>query len=134
VRVGLASLGKTLDRVFGKKKKEEEENPVDMKELPSAPSPIQETVYLKALPLKDLSDLDEIKNELKTGNILILKISPLAKKSVEDVKVAVSELYDYVQTIHGDIARLGEERIVMTPPSIRIWREHIPTEETSTAA
>jgi len=132
--VGLASLGKTLDRVFGKKKKEEEENPVEMKELPSAPSSIQETVYLKALPLKDLSDLDEIKNELKTGNILIVKISPLAKKSVEDVKVAVSELYDYVQIIHGDIARLGEERIVMTPPSIRIWREHIPTEETSTAA
>ena len=131
--MGLANLGKTLDRVFGKKKKEEE-NPVEMKELPSAPSPIQETVYLKALPLKDLSDLDEIKNELKTGNILIVKISPLAKKSVEDVKVAVSELYDYVQTIHGDIARLGEERIVMTPPSIRIWREHVPAEETSTAA
>jgi len=80
-------------------------------------------VYLKALPLRTLDDVDVVKHEVKSGNILILKISPLAKKSVEDVKRAVSELYDFVQVIGGDIARLGEERVVLTPSFVRIWRE-----------
>ena len=84
------------------------------------------TVYLKALPLRDLEDVDAIKREVKEGNILILKVSPLAKKSVNDVKRAVSELIEFAQGVGGDIARLGEERVVITPSSIRIWREKTP--------
>ena len=128
----MSNIGKVFERVFGKRKKEEKT--VEIEEISSKPSPVQETIYLKALPLRDLSDVEEMKSELKTGNILIVKVSPLAKKSVEDVKIAVNELYEYVQLIHGDIARLGEERIVMTPPPVRIWRERVPIEGRSTAA
>lgn len=80
-------------------------------------------VYLKALPLRDLEDVDMVKREVKSGNILILKVSPLARKSIDDVKRAVSELLEFTQLVGGDIARLGEERVVITPSSIRIWRE-----------
>ena len=128
----MSNIGKVFERVFGKRKKEEKI--VEIEEISSKPSPVQETIYLKALPLRDLSDVEEMKSELKTGNILIVKVSPLAKKSVEDVKIAVNELYEYVQLIHGDIARLGEERIVMTPPPVRIWRARVPIEGRSTAA
>ena len=86
----------------------------------------QGKTYLKAMPLRDLSDLDAIKNEVKNGNILILRITPLASKSIEDVKRAVTELYEFAETIGGDIARLGEERVVICPPDIRIWREKTP--------
>jgi len=79
--------------------------------------------YLKAMPLRDLSDLEEIKTEVKSGNILILRITPLASKNIEDVKRAVNELYEFAESISGDIARLGEERIVICPNNIRIWRE-----------
>lgn len=79
--------------------------------------------YLKALPLRALEDLDVIKREIKSGNILILKVSPLAMKSVDDVKAAVSELVEFTKSVGGDIARLGEERVVITPGHIRIWRE-----------
>jgi len=75
--------------------------------------------------LRSLEDVDEIKREVKSGNILILKVTPLAKKSLDDVKRAVVELHEFTQQIGGDIARLGEERVVITPPSIRIWREKI---------
>lgn len=128
----MSNIGRTLERVFGRRKKGEKT--VEIEELPSKPSPIQETIYLKALPLRDLGDVEEMKSELKMGNILIVKVSPLAEKSINDVKVAVSELYEYVQLIHGDIARLGEERIVMTPSSVRIWRERISPEGRPTAA
>jgi len=79
--------------------------------------------YLKAMPLRDLSDLEAIKNEVKNGNVLILRITPLASKSIEDVKHAVNELYEFAESIGGDIARLGEERVVICPQNIRIWRE-----------
>lgn len=82
--------------------------------------------YLKAMPLRDLADLDDVKNQVKTGNILILRITPLADKNIEDVKRAVNELCEFAESVGGDIARLGEERVVICPPKVRIWREKTP--------
>ncbi len=82
--------------------------------------------YLKAMPLRELSDLENIKNEVKNGNIIILRVTPLASKSIEDVKTAVNELYQFADSMGGDIARLGEERVVICPKTIRIWREKSP--------
>jgi hypothetical protein len=79
--------------------------------------------YLKAMPLRDLSDLDSVKTEVKSGNILILRITPLANKSVDDVKRAVNELSEFAESVGGDIARLGEERVVICPSNVKIWRE-----------
>jgi SepF-like predicted cell division protein (DUF552 family) len=89
-------------------------------------------VYLKALPLRSLEDVNVVKEEVKSGNILILRVSPLAKKSVEDVKRAVNQLCEFTESIGGDIARLGEERVVVTPSSVRIWREKTTDSETRT--
>jgi len=86
---------------------------------------VERSTYVKAYPLSNLSDVDQIKNEVKLGNILIVRITPLAKKSVEETKIAVNELCEYVRDEGGDIARLGEERIVVTPRAVRIWRERI---------
>lgn len=82
--------------------------------------------YLKALPLRDLSDLDAVKNEVKSGNIMILRITPLANKNIDDVKRAVNELCEFAESVGGDIARLGEERVVICPPGVKIWREKTP--------
>jgi SepF-like predicted cell division protein (DUF552 family) len=82
----------------------------------------QKKPYLKAMPLRNLADVEVIKHELTLGNILILKITPLARKSIDDVKQAVNELSVFIQSIGGDIASLGEERVVIVPASVRIWR------------
>jgi SepF-like predicted cell division protein (DUF552 family) len=106
--------------LFRKPRKEEDEKAA------SAPLEDKEALgktYLKAMPLRELSDLEAIKSEVKNGNILILRITPLASKSIEDVKRAVNELYEFAESISGDIARLGEERVVICPQNIRIWRE-----------
>jgi len=86
-------------------------------------------IYLRALLLRSLHDVETVKREVESGNILILRISALAKKSVEDVKRAVDELCQFIEFIGGDIARLGEERVVVTPASVRIWREKSDMEE-----
>jgi SepF-like predicted cell division protein (DUF552 family) len=92
-------------------------------ELEASAQIIECKTYLKAIPLRDLSDIEDIKLEVQNGNILILRITPLASKSVESVKSAVNELYAFAESIGGDIARLGEERVVICPKNIKVWRE-----------
>jgi uncharacterized protein len=79
-------------------------------------------VYLKALTLRDITDMTAIKEDMKKHMILILRVTPLAQKDVEELRKVVEELYSYCQDVGGDIARLGEERIVVTPPGVKIWR------------
>jgi uncharacterized protein len=104
-------------------KQEITQTPVEQKpEVTESPS----KTYLKAMPLRELFDIENIKTEVKNGNIIILRVTPLASKSIEDVKSAVNELYQFAESIGGDIARLGEERVVICPKTIRIWREKSP--------
>jgi uncharacterized protein len=79
-------------------------------------------VYLKALTLRDISDISSVKEDIKKHMILILRVTPLAQKDLEDLRKVVEDLYSYAQSVGGDVARLGEERIVITPPGVKIWR------------
>ncbi len=108
-----------------------EKAPKKDKKEPKKPdsTPIEDKkteTYLRAMPLRSLSDLESIKDEVTKGNILILRITPLANKNIEEVKQAVNDLYDFTESKNGDIARLGEERIVICPEKIKIWREKTP--------
>jgi hypothetical protein len=96
----------------------------------------QSKIYLKAMSLKDVKDVENVKEEINNGNIIILRVTPLANKSLDDVKNAVNELYQFSGSVGGDIARLGEERVVICPKNIRIWREKTPaqTDNLPTAA
>ncbi len=79
-------------------------------------------MLLKALQLRSAEDLQSIQDDVAKRTIVILRVTPLAQKSVEDLKTVVEQLYEFATSIGGDIARLGEERIVITPPGVRIWR------------
>jgi uncharacterized protein len=79
-------------------------------------------VYLKALTLRDITDSAVIKEDIKKQMIIILRVTPLAQKDVEELRKVVEDLYSHIQLVGGDIARLGEERIVITPPGVKIWR------------
>ncbi len=79
-------------------------------------------IYVKALPLRVLTDLEVLKEEVAAGHVLIVKITPIVKRSSEEAKSAINDLVEFVKGMGGDIARLGEERIVITPPSVKIWR------------
>ncbi len=126
----MSSLGKTFGKIV------RNQRDVETSEKNKTSEEQTSRIYLKALPLRKLSDLETIKQEVESGNVLIVKISPLANKSVDDVKTAVNELCEFVKLVNGDIARLGEERIVITPTDVRVWREKPvqPEEEVPTAA
>jgi uncharacterized protein len=79
-------------------------------------------VYLKAITLREPADVECIKEDLNKQMIIIMRVTPLAQKSVDELRRVIDELYKYVQTVGGDIARLGEERVVITPEKVKIWR------------
>jgi SepF-like predicted cell division protein (DUF552 family) len=102
------------------------EQPVEQPPQEAESAEALSKTYLKAMPLRELSDIENVKAEVSDGNIIILKVTPLAQKSIEDVKTAVNDLYQFAENTGGDIARLGEERIVICPKTVRIWREKTP--------
>ncbi len=82
----------------------------------------QNPTYLKAITIRDISDVHAIKDDIKKNMILVLRVTPLAQKDVTQLRKVVEELYTYAKSSGADIARLGEERIIVTPPGVKIWR------------
>lgn len=78
--------------------------------------------YLKAITIRDPSDLHSIKEDIKKNMILILRVTPLAQKDVEKLRKVVEDLYTIAKNADADIARLGEERIIVTPSGVKIWK------------
>lgn len=78
--------------------------------------------YLKALTIRDISDVHSIKEDIKRDMILILRVTPLAQKDVAELRKAVEMLYSVAKSEDAEIARLGEERIIVAPSSIKIWK------------
>jgi uncharacterized protein len=87
----------------------------------SPKNPQNRHIYLKTFTLRDTKDLDDIKRDIERKMIIIIRITPLAQKDVGDLKNVVEVLYDSVTSLGGDMARLGEERIILTPPDVKIW-------------
>lgn len=79
-------------------------------------------ILLKALALKSVEDIPKIQEDVANKTIVILKVTPLAQKSLDELKSSVEQLYEYATSVGGDIARLGDERVVITPPGVKIWR------------
>ena len=78
--------------------------------------------YLKAITIRDSSDIHTINEDIKKGMVLILRVTPLAQKDVKKLRKMVEELYVIARDSNADIARLGEERIIVTPPNVKIWK------------
>jgi len=84
-------------------------------------NPVNRSIYLKTFTLRDPKDLDEIKKDIERKMIIIIRITPLAQKDVGDLKNVVESLYESITLLGGDMARLGEERIILTPSDVKIW-------------
>ena len=66
--------------------------------------------------------IDYYFENIKKGMILILRVTPLAQKDVEKLRKVIEELYVIARNAGADIARLGEERIIVTPTNVKIWK------------
>ena len=74
------------------------------------------------MTIRDASDIHSIQDDIKRDMILILRVTPLAQKDVEQLRKVVEQLYSIAKTADAEIARLGEERIIVAPSNIKIWK------------
>ena len=84
-------------------------------------NPLNKPIYLKTFTLRDAKDIKEIEKDIERNMIIIIRITPSAQKDVGDLKNVVESLYNSVTLLGGDMARLGEERIILTPADVKIW-------------
>ncbi len=109
-------LGKTLG-VSKEINLEEYMNAAEMEDVDVMHEPADH--YVKPVSLQQQTDVDLIKKELSTGNIVLLNITEMAKRP-NTLKSVVDDLKGYAEKIDGDIARLDAEKILLTPGKIKI--------------
>jgi hypothetical protein len=81
--------------------------------------------YIKPLALMQESDLAVIEAELQKKNIILLNISEMAKRP-NTLKGIIDKLKVYVAKTNGDIARLDEVKILLTPSKVKIIKSRKP--------
>jgi len=79
-----------------------------------------EPIYVKSMDLRSLVDVQEVADELRAGNIVILDIAQLMNQDPAELKRAIDQLKGITQGVGGDIGRLTEAKVIATPKFIRI--------------
>jgi uncharacterized protein len=75
--------------------------------------------YVKPIALQTEADMKIVEEELGNKNIILLNVSPIARNAVK-LKTAVTDLKKFVQTINGDMARIDDDKILVTPHNVKI--------------
>lgn len=75
--------------------------------------------YVKPIALQADSDLKLVEEELASRNIVLLNIGHYAKNPSK-LKGAVEHLRNAVSRLGGDIARIDEDKILLTPGKVKI--------------
>lgn len=81
--------------------------------------------YVKPVSLQQQTDADLIKKELEGGNIILMNIAEMSKRP-NTLKTIVDDLKGYTDKIGGDIARLDDAKILLTPGKIKIIKSKKP--------
>lgn len=76
--------------------------------------------YVKPMVLKADTDLKKIAKELKDGNTVLLNITALIKRNPLRLKEKINKLKRFLEDLDGDIARISEDKLILTPARIKI--------------
>ncbi|MGC8495939.1 MAG: cell division protein SepF [Candidatus Micrarchaeia archaeon] len=115
------SIYEKLGKVFGVSTKEldveEYMNAAEMDNVDVMHEPADH--YIKPVALQTESDAELIKKELSNNNIVLMNITEMEKRP-NTLKTIVDDLKAFTDKIDGDIARIDNEKILITPKKIKI--------------
>jgi hypothetical protein len=78
--------------------------------------------FVKPIALEGEGDVNVVENELSKGNIILLNFAPLAKQQTR-LRNVIGELKGYTSKINGDVARIGDNLLILTPEAIKIVKK-----------
>jgi len=121
-------MAKFLDKLIGGGKKAkseaEEYQELDLSEYEEGFKGEAANSYIKIAELSGLDLMPELKKQVYEGNILMIDISALNKDKLNKDR-AIKDLKAVVNDVHGDIAMIKEDQIIVTPRGMRIDRQKL---------
>ncbi len=121
-------MGKFIDSIFGGGKKSkidvDEYQELDLSEYEEGFEGETPSTYIKIAELAGLEIMPELKKQVYEGNVLMIDVSP-AKKDKLVFDRAIKDLKQVVNDVHGDIAMIKEDQVIVTPGGMRIDRQKL---------
>ena len=79
--------------------------------------------FIRVLTIEEFSDAEVVLDYLRDrNNILILKIKPRLVQEKMELKRTLKRIQRTTAAIGGDIAGVKEDVIIVTPPTVQIYR------------
>ncbi|MCX8197759.1 MAG: cell division protein SepF [Candidatus Micrarchaeota archaeon] len=75
--------------------------------------------YVKPIALESEADVSVIMDELKAKNIILLNVSPMSKQP-NKLRQTIDNIKMFITKINGDIARIDNDKILLTPSKVKI--------------
>ncbi len=117
-------LGKELGSGKKAKSNTEEYQELDLSEFEEGFKDEPAGTYIRIAELSALDIMPELKKQIYGGNILMIDVSPSRQdKMVFDR--AIKDLKQVVNDVHGDIAMIKEDQVIVTPRGVRIDRQKL---------
>jgi len=79
--------------------------------------------FVKPLTLATDADIEAVLTEAKAGNIILLNIGGLSRRNAIKLKELITKIKSGVDEIDGDIARISQERVLITPSKVKIIKK-----------
>jgi len=105
------------------------EESVDLEDFLNNLDEVEEETYddadafVKPMDLAVEADVTAIVSEAKNGNIVLVNIADLAKRNALKLKELIGQVKNEVRTIDGDIARISQGRVLVTPSKVKIIKK-----------
>ncbi len=80
--------------------------------------------FVRIAELSGLEIMPELKKQVYDGSILMIDVSPTKKDKLVFDR-AIKDLKQVVSDVHGDIAMIKEDQIIVTPRGVRIDRQKL---------
>jgi len=80
--------------------------------------------YVKVIDLNSLDKIETIRKDLLKGNVVITDIEEISSggKNSTLLQMVLRELKNKVEEVHGEIARLSEQRLIIIPSDMKFVR------------
>jgi SepF-like predicted cell division protein (DUF552 family) len=119
---------KSIEKLFGSGKKPksdaEEYEELDLSEFEEGFKDEPASMFVRVAELNSLDIMPELKKQIYEGNVVFIDVSP-AKHDKLLFDRAIKDLKQVVNDVHGDIALVKEDQVIVTPRSVRIDRQKL---------
>ncbi len=121
-------MAKLIDKILGGNVKSstnaEDYTEIDLSKYEEVMEAEPAETYVKIAEVSSINQVSALKQEIYNGNILMIDISNIRGDDLLRDRV-LKELKDVVVDVHGDIAGVKGNTVIVTPTGIKIDRSKI---------